>query len=187
MARATRPLWRDPRALVVAVLIVWLSASWWRSASDGLTTTADPGLLAAGTELAALTASHTHVSFDTLVAAEYRAAASAQQSVQLSKDAARLHGRLVSIDGFMLPTESSGTVVTAFILNASRDLCMFGAPTRADQRVEVTMVPDRRAPLTHQPLRVFGTLEIRPTYEGRELTGLYRLSATALGPPGVGQ
>jgi hypothetical protein len=98
----------------------------------------------------------------------------------------RLSGRKVAVDGFMMPLDFVDGAVTRFVLNSSYDMCMFGAPSRATERIDVEMARGRTAPFTHRPLRVYGVLDVGARWEAGRVTSLYRLQAHAVGEPGLG-
>ena len=181
-----RPAWRHPGGLVAVLCLLWVLAPLWRHARTPPAVLLDASTLADGGGFDALDASHTNVSFDTLASVHYREPVSTGHPLGIPAELQRLDRQPVSIDGFMLPIDLDGERVTRFILNANRDMCMFGAPSVAEQRVEVVMETGRAAAFTHRAMRVFGVLEIRPEYDGGSLSGLYRLRATAIGAPGLG-
>jgi hypothetical protein len=98
----------------------------------------------------------------------------------------RLSGRKVAVDGFMMPLDFVGGAVTRFVLNASYDMCLFGAPSSATERIDVEMARGRTVPFTHRPLRVYGVLDVGAQWEAGRVTSLYRLQAHAVGEPGLG-
>jgi hypothetical protein len=83
----------------------------------------------------------------------------------------------VSITGYMLPLDITEDGVRTFILNASYDMCYFGAPTLPNQFIIVTMSGGRRAPLVHTPVMVFGTLSVREERRDGRVASLYALEA----------
>jgi hypothetical protein len=93
----------------------------------------------------------------------------------------QLDGQRVGIVGFMLPLDFNGEGVTEFLLNASYDMCYFGAPTLPNQFVVVTMKDDRRTRFVHTPIVVFGTLRVRPEHRDGRVVSLYRLEADGIG------
>lgn len=88
-----------------------------------------------------------------------------------------LSGTPVSITGYMLPLDITEDGVRTFILNASYDMCYFGAPTLPNQFIIVTMSGGRRAPLVHTPVMVFGTLSVREERRDGRVASLYALEA----------
>lgn len=97
-----------------------------------------------------------------------------------------LSGQDVAIDGFILPLDYDGAGVSRFLLNASFDMCQFGAPSRVNERIDVLMTENRRTLYTHLPRRIYGRLEVREEYEGARVTNLYRLHGRTTGQPGLG-
>jgi hypothetical protein len=98
----------------------------------------------------------------------------------------RLSGRRVAVDGFMMPLDFVAGAVTRFVLNSSYDMCFFGAPSRATERIDVEMARGRTAPFTHRPLRVYGVLDVGAHRRAGGDTSLYRIRAHAVGEPGLG-
>lgn len=89
----------------------------------------------------------------------------------------RLDGQLVAIDGFMLPLDLTPEGVTAFLLNASIDMCYFGAPVRMNEWVLVTMKGGKRAKFTHLATKVRGRLSVGEQMRNGRVASLYRLEA----------
>jgi len=88
-----------------------------------------------------------------------------------------LNGRLVSIEGFMLPLDLNPEGVSQFMLNASIDMCYFGAPVRMNEWILVKMKGGRRAKFTHLALNVKGRLEVGEEMKNGRVASLYRLEA----------
>jgi hypothetical protein len=88
-----------------------------------------------------------------------------------------LGGKLVSIEGFMLPLDLNPEGVSQFMLNASIDMCYFGAPVRMNEWILVTMKGGRRAKFTHLALNVKGRLEVGEEMKNGRVASLYRLEA----------
>jgi hypothetical protein len=88
-----------------------------------------------------------------------------------------LDGKQVAIDGFMLPLDLTPEGVSVFMLNASIDLCYFGAPVRMNEWVLVRMKPTRRAKFSHLPLKVKGRLEVGEEMKNGRVASLYRIDA----------
>jgi uncharacterized protein len=93
----------------------------------------------------------------------------------------RLDGRSVGVVGFMLPLDFNGQGVTEFLLNASYDMCFYGAPTMPNQFIVVTMKDARRTRFVHTPIVVFGTLRVAPERRNGRIVSLYRLEADGIG------
>lgn len=94
---------------------------------------------------------------------------------------AQLSGRKVSVSGFMLPLDFNGHGVTEFLLNASYDMCYFGAPTRPNDFVVVRMRDGRRTRFVHTPIVVAGTLEVGEERQNGRVVSLYRMTGDGIG------
>ncbi|MSO51783.1 MAG: DUF3299 domain-containing protein [Acidobacteria bacterium] len=90
-----------------------------------------------------------------------------------------LNGKLVAIEGFMLPLDLTPQGVSVFMLNASLDMCYFGAPVRINEWVLVTMKGGKRAAFTHLATTVKGKLSVGEEIRNGRVTSLYRLEAAA--------
>ena len=88
-----------------------------------------------------------------------------------------LHGKMVSLEGFMLPLDLTPEGVSVFMLNASLDLCYFGAPVRMNEWVLVKMKAGTRAKFTHLATTVKGRFEVGEEMRNGRVTSLYRLVA----------
>jgi hypothetical protein len=151
----------------------------------------DPSTIARGDRLAELARTHSPTSFQLLSSFPYVSIASPatrQSAIRppIPPQVLALRGRQVAIDGFMLPLDITSDGVRTFLLNASYDMCQYGAPMVINQQVEVAMSEGRRTAYTHFPLRVYGTLDVGEVFQRGELVSLYRMRAEAVGPPGLG-
>jgi hypothetical protein len=174
-------------ALVFVGICVWLWAA--RPARDNRGY--DASTIARGEQLEELGRTHTLTSFRLLSSFPYVSVTSPairQYALrpQIPAQVLALNGRRVALDGFMLPLDITSEGVRTFLLNASYDMCQYGAPVVINQQVEVTMTRGRRTAYTHSAMRVFGTLEVGEAFSRGELVSLYRLQAEAVGPPGLG-
>lgn len=88
-----------------------------------------------------------------------------------------LNGKLVALEGFMLPLDLNPQGVSVFMLNASIDMCYFGAPVRMNEWVLVTMKGGKRAPFTHLATTVKGKLSVGEDVRNGRVASLYRLEA----------
>lgn len=88
-----------------------------------------------------------------------------------------LHGKKVSIRGFMLPIDLDQSGVSLFMLNGSADMCYFGAPVRMNEWIMVRMQAPRKARFTHLPIVVSGRLEVGEELKNGRVVSLYRLTA----------
>jgi hypothetical protein len=92
-----------------------------------------------------------------------------------------LEGRQVAVAGFMLPLDYDGVGVSKFLLNASYDMCYFGAPTRPNDFIVVRMSGGRRTEFVHTPIVVFGTLKVREEVARGRVVSLYEMEADGVG------
>lgn len=90
-----------------------------------------------------------------------------------------LNGKMVALEGFMLPLDLTPQGVSVFMLNASLDMCYFGAPVRMNEWVLVTMKGGKRAAFTHLATTVKGRLSVGEEIRNGRVTSLYRLEADA--------
>jgi len=88
-----------------------------------------------------------------------------------------LDGKLIAIEGFMLPLDLTSQGVSMFMLNASIDMCYFGAPVRMNEWVLVTMKGGKRAPFTHLATTVKGRFSVGEQIRNGRVGSLYRLEA----------
>jgi hypothetical protein len=178
--------------LLTAVIVIGGLAMWVvvdSGPSPGATV--DRTTLAEGDLADRLDREHQVVSFGTLSSFAYGdpvapASVSLRGRPKVPDAILALNGRKVAIDGFMLPIDYDDGGVTRFLLNASFDMCQFGAPSAVNERVDVTMTDGRRTVFTHRPIRVYGQFEVGERQEGGRLVSLYRMKGLALGAPGLG-
>jgi hypothetical protein len=110
------------------------------------------------------------------------AAAPGDGELHIPADVQALDGRDVSVRGFMLPLDTDSGRVTRFILTATLDACHFGLIGQANEWMLVTMAPGRHVPFPRlTPITVFGRLAVRPRMRAGRLTGLYEMTADAVG------
>lgn len=88
-----------------------------------------------------------------------------------------LNGKPVYLKGFMLPLDLDAQGVTKFMLNASIDMCYFGAPVRLNDWIMITMKPGKKAKFTHLPTGVWGRLEVGEEIKNGRTVSIYRLTA----------
>ena len=88
-----------------------------------------------------------------------------------------LNGQPVYLKGFMLPLDLDAQGVTKFMLNASIDMCYFGAPVRLNDWIMVTMKPGKKARFTHLQTGVWGRLEVGEEVKNGRTVSIYRLVA----------
>jgi hypothetical protein len=92
-----------------------------------------------------------------------------------------LSGTKVAVSGFMLPLDFDGEGVTTFLLNASFDMCYFGAPVQPNQFIVVRMKDGRRTRFVHTPVVVFGVLTVSEERRDGRIVSLYRMDADGVG------
>jgi hypothetical protein len=173
--------WRDA---LIAVVVFGGTLLWMADATGpgGYTGTVDYSTIIRGDRVAAFDANHRRVSFSQLAGFEYfesRRLAGVPTSAPretIPEQIRALDGTRVSIDGFMMPLDYDGGVRT-FVLNASYDMCQFGAPSIVNQRIDVSMVEGKRTVFVHTPIRVYGVMEVGEEYDRGHLVSIYRLKA----------
>jgi hypothetical protein len=100
------------------------------------------------------------------------------QALHIPPEVQALHGRPVSVRGYVLPLDVAGDSIRTFLLMASVDSCHYGAVGAVNEWILVTMAGKQPARVRFaQPVVVFGTLSIAPDWQGPSLVGLYRLTA----------
>jgi hypothetical protein len=65
------------------------------------------------------------------------------------------------------------------MLNASLDMCYFGAPVRINDWIMVKMKPGKKAAFSHLAYRVSGVLEVGEELKNGRVQSLYRMQADA--------
>lgn len=101
-------------------------------------------------------------------------------SYEIPREVTALSGRRVAVSGYMLPLDITENGVASFLLNASFDMCYYGAPTLPNQFVVVFMSGGRRAPFVHTPITAFGTLSVREERRDGRVVSLYGLEADGI-------
>jgi hypothetical protein len=135
---------------------------------------------AAGIAAAAVT--YQTVSFSTISNYEYELpdpldpSSKAPQNV-IPAAVKALNGKMVALEGFMLPLDLTPDGVSVFMLNASLDMCYFGAPVRMNEWVLVKMKAGKRAKFTHLATIVKGRFEVGEEMRNGRVASLYRLEA----------
>lgn len=104
------------------------------------------------------------------------------QKNEIPESIKALNGKKVAIKGFMLPADVDDDGKSAqFALNGNYDMCFYGAPTQINDWVIVTMPANKKAFFSHNPLTVYGTIEVGEKMDGGELVSLYRIEADSVG------
>jgi hypothetical protein len=180
MSANTRWLDAGVSLLIVLGVILWFIGA---SGPRGDTRSAvDYGTVVRDDRVQAFEANHRRVSFSLLSSFEYFEVPALAGVVTTGRETIpeeirKLNGTRVSVDGFMMPLDFDGGGVSLFILNASYDMCQFGAPSLVTQRIDVSMVDGKRTMYTHLPIRVYGTMEVGEEYQRGQLVNIYRLKA----------
>lgn len=166
--------WAAAVACAGSLVVLW----WLRSSSQPL----DASVVVPPGGLHEVARAYEPVTFNALASFSYPDdTPTARDAAVIPDQIKRLEGRKVSVMGFMLPLDFDGRGVGEFILNASYDMCYYGAPTTPNQFVAVRMTERRRVPFVHTPLIVFGTFKIRPERRAGRLVGLYYIDADRIG------
>jgi hypothetical protein len=107
-------------------------------------------------------------------------------TLALPEEVVALHGKAVSIRGFMLPIDVNAAGVKTFILTSSIDSCHWGMIGLPTEWVLVEMADNRRVPfLKFQPVTVFGRMSVEPSYRGGRLSGLYQIRGEYMSGDGL--
>lgn len=184
VAQRERPVWVDGLIALALVIVVmwWLVGTGAPQRSD---VHVDRSTLVPEDRLDDWQVNHRATSFAELASYLYiepqRLAGIPTESAfsTIPPEIRALHGQRVYVDGFMMPLDYDGGV-RMFVLNASYDMCQFGAPSIPNQRIDVTMTKDRRTVYVHTPIRVFGTLEVGEEFDRGQLVSIYRMKADGI-------
>ncbi|MCU0237921.1 MAG: DUF3299 domain-containing protein [Pyrinomonadaceae bacterium] len=95
---------------------------------------------------------------------------------QIPEDIKNLNGAKVQLIGYMMPGEvdDQGNV-SEFALNGNYDMCFYGAPSQINNWVHVKMPEGKKAPFSHNPIVVYGTLEVGEEVQNEQIVSIYRL------------
>ncbi|HEV2693953.1 MAG TPA: DUF3299 domain-containing protein [Verrucomicrobiae bacterium] len=86
-------------------------------------------------------------------------------------------GKLVSVDGFMIPLEYGGKKVTRFILAMNQNTCCFGGNPQVHEFIIVSAPVGGATDEMDVPLRVKGVLRVGAFRSNGKLSGIYQLAA----------
>jgi len=86
-------------------------------------------------------------------------------------------GKLVSVDGFMIPLEYSGKKVSKFILAINQNTCCFGGNPQIHEFIIVSVAGGGLNDEMDIPLRVKGVLRVRVIRSQGKLSGHYQLES----------
>lgn len=89
-----------------------------------------------------------------------------------------LNGQKVVLTGFMMPVnvDKDGNV-SEFALNGKYDMCFYGAPSSINQWVYVKMTEGKKIKFNHNPIAVYGILEVGEEFKDGEIVSLYRMTS----------
>jgi hypothetical protein len=97
-----------------------------------------------------------------------------------------LDGQRVELQGFVWAPNEAGDRMTRFELVYNIAKCCFGGPPKVQERVFVKVPGDATVPnLTNSYARVIGTLHVKPTSDGGQVSELYTLSLDKIEPLGA--
>jgi hypothetical protein len=133
------------------------------------------------------------LTFETLADFEYRAPnpdlpnGLEEAMKSIPQEIRDLEGRVVSIEGFMVPLRYSETDdgVTSFLLSRFQLSCCFGLVPRANELVEVEMDPEHSAPyVSYIPITITGRIHVGPK-EGdtSAMSAIFRMIAPTVTIP----
>lgn len=94
-----------------------------------------------------------------------------------------LDGQKVLVSGFMLPMKMEGTLTTEFLLVANSMLCCYGVVPPMNQWMVVRMKKGGVKPQQDVPLAFFGTLRVKPRFDGGALSAIYHLEGDRIHAP----
>lgn len=86
-------------------------------------------------------------------------------------------GKVVNVDGFMIPLEYNGKKVGKFILAMNQNTCCFGGNPQIHEFVIVSVAGAGVNDEMDIPLRVKGVLHVEVIRNQGKLSGIYRLDA----------
>lgn len=87
----------------------------------------------------------------------------------------QLDGRRVDVAGFMLPFKFENGRTTEFLIVSSQMVCCYGMQPEPNEWVLVQAPPPGFEVQPDRPLRFYGTLRVRETYEDGVFSTLYHL------------
>lgn len=89
-----------------------------------------------------------------------------------------LNGKMISVEGFMVPLEVPDARVKTFLLVRDKASCCFGGPPKLTHRIYVTMDGDKSAEFFPDNLvTVKGTLNIVGSVIEEDTMALYEMKA----------
>jgi len=89
-------------------------------------------------------------------------------------------GKLINVDGFMIPLEYKGKKVSKFILAMNQNTCCFGGNPQIHEFIIVSMIGDGVPDEMDIPLRVRGVIHVTVIRTQGKLSGIYSLDAQSV-------
>jgi hypothetical protein len=89
-------------------------------------------------------------------------------------------GKLINVDGFMIPLEYNGKKVSKFILAMNQNTCCFGGNPQIHEFIIVSVAGAGVNDEMDIPLRVKGVLHVAVVRNRGKLSGIYRLDAQSV-------
>lgn len=171
--------WFIAGGVALGLLLTWLG-------SPG-TSAFDPTTVVPVSRWEEMDRTYARVSFGLLAGFEYGqpsgpsgAALSESPREKIPPSVQRLSGTKVGVTGFMLPLDYDANGVSKFLVNANYDMCYYGAPTRPNDFVVVTMRDGRRTQVAHTPIVAYGTLRVDEQRRGDRVVSLYQMDGDAI-------
>jgi hypothetical protein len=89
-------------------------------------------------------------------------------------------GKLINVDGFMIPLEYKGKKVSKFILAMNQNTCCFGGNPQIHEFIIVSVIGDGVPDEMDIPLRVKGVMHVAVIRNQGKLSGIYSLEAQSV-------
>jgi len=120
----------------------------------------------------------TLVSFGELAAASFPDQAKPGEYLKRVPGSIRkLENQRVTIQGFMIPTQTADRKVSEFLLVRSQASCCFGMPPGVSDVLAIHMAGKPADPLMDRPVNVTGQLHVQEQWAGTSLSSLYQMEA----------
>jgi len=89
-------------------------------------------------------------------------------------------GKLINVDGFMIPLEYKGKQVSKFILAMNQNTCCFGGNPQIHEFIIVSVIGNGVPDEMDIPLRVKGVIRVAVIRNQGKLSGIYSLEAQSV-------
>jgi hypothetical protein len=106
--------------------------------------------------------------------------ADAQISAMIPERIRAADGKLINVDGFMIPLEYNGKKVSKFILAMNQNTCCFGGNPQIHEFIIVSVAGAGANDEMDIPLRVKGVLHVGVRRSNGKLAGVYQLTAQSV-------